>query len=80
MNISDVQEFYRMSNYPPGMRESDIPGIDDKDISVSAWVRVEIDICVSPGADQDDIERITKEELNRLYSDIKEFQDIEVIN
>lgn len=28
-----------MNNYPPGMRESDIPGIDDIDVSYSAvWM------------------------------------------
>jgi len=37
------------SNYPPGMRESDIPGIDDIDISYSATWTEEGDFDIDEG-------------------------------
>jgi hypothetical protein len=38
-----------MNNYPPGMRESDIPGIDDIDVSYSAVWLEEGDFDVDEG-------------------------------
>lgn len=79
MNISAVVGFCLMSNYPPGVTEGMIPGIDDRDISVSVWVRFEIDLCVSPSSDMEDITEQTREEIKRLYPDQLEIQDVEIV-